>query len=484
MSIKKVNKFLRSDLSFPALYFVLVILGSYILFNKPLLILPAAIFITLLSLIVYKREIMLPERDSPKAWIASCFFIMMGLIFLSFIKRQDMFNLFGELYIDGEIKNIDRLQESDVGNEYWEEVSVFIPASKKGARLLSFIEYTYWGVNAFLLFANYKLLDYESEKIKSELWFISDLSKYFENSYNWAGHAVPTYEFLALLKFYSTLNNDNNWQLKQKLNFQLSAFKIEHYKDCGKLPDCWKSQNKSCLFLAEIIIANTVVHFKPLKSKITQSNQELPYEKSLIVKAIAYYIYAIKKNFKESGSRSEKIGLISQLYKLFYFVQDHIKAPGGKQTRNLKTVINEDIFNPVTTAIIVDDHKLFRTGVKNFISQNHTVLFIKEAENGQQLAELLRNTTADVISLGIQMPVMDGLTFLGKFNYQEEPKIITLSFLNDSSVVLRALFAGTSCYIDKSQGGEAIAKAYKQVHAYGFYYSSNIRVAVEKLNVG
>jgi DNA-binding NarL/FixJ family response regulator len=80
------------------------------------------------------------------------------------------------------------------------------------------------------------------------------------------------------------------------------------------------------------------------------------------------------------------------------------------------------------------------------------------------------------------MPVMDGLAFLDRFNYQEEPKIISLSFLNDPAVVLKALSLGASSYLDKSQGGDAIAKSYKHVHAYGFYYSSNIRETIKKVN--
>ena len=263
---------------------------------------------------------------------------------------------------------------------------------------------------------------------------------------------------------------------------QLYIFRIEHYKERKELPDCWESNTKSCLCLAEIVIANTVFHFKHLKSKTTQNSHHLPYEKSLIVKAIAYYIHALKKNFKECEIRSEKIGLISQLYKLFYFIQEHIKAPGGKETRNLSTVLKEDVFYTVTSVIIVDDHKLFRMGIKNYLSKNKSLTFIHEAENGQELIKLLNHSTADVISLGIQMPVMHGLEFLEQFNYQEEPKIVSLSFLNDPKVVIRALKLGASSYIDKSQGGEIITKAYKQVHSYGFYYYYNIRESINKLN--
>ena len=482
MSIKAINKILKSDLFLPILNLVLIIIGGYILLLKPLFIIPAAIIITFLSIIIYKREILLPERHNPKAWIDSIFLIVVGLFFISLIKNQVIINQFGELFIDGGIKDFDRLSEGENGNEFWEEVSVFIPDTPKGARLLSFIEYIYWGISALLVFINYKLFDYETEKVKSELWFISGLIKHFEINYNWTRQAVPTIDFLALQKYYSTIDYDKNWQLSQKINLQLSIFRIEHYKERKELPDCWESNTKSCLCLAEIVIANTVFHFKHLKSKTTQNSHHLPYEKSLIVKAIAYYIHALKKNFKECESRSEKIGLISQLYKLFYFIQEHIKAPGGKESRNLSTVLKEDVFYTVTSVIIVDDHKLFRMGIKNYLSKNKSLTFIHEAENGQELIKLLNHSTADVISLGIQMPVMHGLEFLEQFNYQEEPKIVSLSFLNDPKVVIRALKLGASSYIDKSQGGEIITKAYKQVHSYGFYYSYNIREAINKLN--
>jgi tellurite resistance protein TehA-like permease len=100
---------------------VIIIIGGYILLLKPLFIIPAAIIITFLSIIIYKREILLPERHNPKAWIDSIFLIVVGLFFISLIKNQVIINQFGELFIDGGIKDFDRPSEGENGNEFWEE---------------------------------------------------------------------------------------------------------------------------------------------------------------------------------------------------------------------------------------------------------------------------------------------------------------------------------------------------------------------------
>lgn len=482
MSIKTSNNFLKSEYFLPLIFFVLLIILSCTLFINPLFLLPTAVAFTFFSFIIYKREILLPEMHSQKAWIVSCFFIVIGCVLLMMIKSQEIINQFGELFLDGELKSFERLSEGDEGGEFWEEVTVFIPDSRKGARLLKFLKYSVFGMCIALLFVSYKLFDYESKNTKNDLWFISNLESPFYKNLNWIKHAVPTVDFIELFKYFSTLNDNKSWQVRQKINFQLSVFRMEHYMSCGELPTSWKIDNKSCLHLAEFIIANTVFHFKNSSKVITQNNHLLPYERSLIVKAIAFYIHAIKKNIKETDSRIHKNELITDLYGLFYHIQNHIKASGGKRARKLSTVLKEDVFYPVTNVILVDDHQLFRWGVKKIFENNYSVKIVNEAQNGQELFDLLNHSTSDIISLGIQMPVMDGLAFLDRFNYQEEPKIISLSFLNDPSVVLKALSLGASSYLDKSQGGDAIAKSYKHVHAYGFYYSSNIRETIKKVN--
>jgi two-component system, chemotaxis family, protein-glutamate methylesterase/glutaminase len=70
---------------------------------------------------------------------------------------------------------------------------------------------------------------------------------------------------------------------------------------------------------------------------------------------------------------------------------------------------------PVTEplkVLVVDDSRMIRRVICDIIGSDGTKKVVGEAENGKQALELLRQTNPDVITLDINMPVMDGLTAL------------------------------------------------------------------------
>ena len=56
---------------------------------------------------------------------------------------------------------------------------------------------------------------------------------------------------------------------------------------------------------------------------------------------------------------------------------------------------------------LVDDHDLFREGLKFLLSEWDLIEEIYEASNGQQFIERLRQHPADLVLLDIEMPVMN-----------------------------------------------------------------------------
>jgi two-component system chemotaxis response regulator CheB len=62
--------------------------------------------------------------------------------------------------------------------------------------------------------------------------------------------------------------------------------------------------------------------------------------------------------------------------------------------------------------LVVDDSRMIRRVICDIINSDNTKVVVGEAENGKQALELLRQTSPDVITLDINMPVMDGLTAL------------------------------------------------------------------------
>lgn len=63
--------------------------------------------------------------------------------------------------------------------------------------------------------------------------------------------------------------------------------------------------------------------------------------------------------------------------------------------------------------MIVDDHVLYRAGVRTTLSTKSDITVIGEADNGLHLLNMLKaGMRPDVILLDIQMPVMDGIAAL------------------------------------------------------------------------
>jgi len=63
-------------------------------------------------------------------------------------------------------------------------------------------------------------------------------------------------------------------------------------------------------------------------------------------------------------------------------------------------------------ALIVDDERLARQGIRIFLERDTEIASIDEASNGKRAAELMRTGGFDLVFLDVQMPEMDGLSAL------------------------------------------------------------------------
>jgi DNA-binding NarL/FixJ family response regulator len=90
--------------------------------------------------------------------------------------------------------------------------------------------------------------------------------------------------------------------------------------------------------------------------------------------------------------------------------------------------MNEETGN-VINVMIVDDHVLYRAGVKTALSSKKDIKIIAEADNGAHLLNMLKGVQPDVILLDIQMPIMDGITALPEIKkLYPGIKVIMLTF--------------------------------------------------------
>ena len=86
---------------------------------------------------------------------------------------------------------------------------------------------------------------------------------------------------------------------------------------------------------------------------------------------------------------------------------------------------------PVTTVLIVDDHKAFRTSARQLLEAEGFVV-VGEAANGSDALELTSELSPDLVLLDIQLPDIDGFVVANELRQRGESATIVLTSSRDA----------------------------------------------------
>jgi len=145
-----------------------------------------------------------------------------------------------------------------------------------------------------------------------------------------------------------------------------------------------------------------------------------------------------------------------------------------------------------TSIVIIDDHQLFREGVKRILDFESTFEVVAEGDDGSEAVHLIDAHQPDVVIMDINMPKMNGIEatreLIEKF---PETKVIILSIHDDENYVTHALQTGATGYLLKEMDADALIDAVKVVADGGSYLHPRVthnlvreyrRLATEPLN--
>ena len=125
--------------------------------------------------------------------------------------------------------------------------------------------------------------------------------------------------------------------------------------------------------------------------------------------------------------------------------------------------------------LIVDDHKIFRDGLKLLLAHFPFVGEVQEASNGMEFLEILKEYIPDIVLMDINMPVMGGVEATREA-LEEYPglKVIVLTTFHDEDYVEQMMMVGVEGYMLKRSNPEEFESALLKVQGGGNYFSDEI----------
>jgi DNA-binding NarL/FixJ family response regulator len=127
------------------------------------------------------------------------------------------------------------------------------------------------------------------------------------------------------------------------------------------------------------------------------------------------------------------------------------------------------------TILLVDDHKLFRSGLKLLLENIEYIQEVNEADNGKQFLKVLNEYKPDIVFMDIEMPEMDGIEATRKaLELYPDLNIIALSIYGDENYYTSMIKAGAKGFILKNSSIQDVEDALKNVINGNNYVSPEI----------
>ena len=125
--------------------------------------------------------------------------------------------------------------------------------------------------------------------------------------------------------------------------------------------------------------------------------------------------------------------------------------------------------------LLVDDHALFRTGMKGILETRDDMEVVGEADTGEAALELVRKSSPDVVLMDIHMPGIGGIEATRRIlRMAPEVKVIALTALDDEPFPSRLLDAGAVGYLTKGCPAEELVEAIQRVMQDEHYLSADV----------
>ncbi|MEQ1854869.1 MAG: response regulator transcription factor [Longimicrobiales bacterium] len=117
-----------------------------------------------------------------------------------------------------------------------------------------------------------------------------------------------------------------------------------------------------------------------------------------------------------------------------------------------------------TTVLLVDDHAMFRAGIKALLEHEGRVNVVGEASSGDEAVDLVRQLKPDVVVMDLSMPGSNGLEATRRIAALElDTSVLVLTVHAEEEYLVPVVEAGASGYLTKTSADVDLLEAIKVV---------------------
>ncbi|QHI34839.1 Transcriptional regulatory protein DegU [Kordia antarctica] len=133
---------------------------------------------------------------------------------------------------------------------------------------------------------------------------------------------------------------------------------------------------------------------------------------------------------------------------------------------------------------LVDDHLLFREGIKAIFQEEKNMEISLEASDGEEFLNSLKNSVIkpNVVLLDIRMPNLDGYA-TAEILLKEYPemKIIILTMHEEERHIIRMIELGVNGYLMKNASPDEVVECIECVLEHDYYFNNKITNIMRKI---
>ena len=129
--------------------------------------------------------------------------------------------------------------------------------------------------------------------------------------------------------------------------------------------------------------------------------------------------------------------------------------------------------------VIVDDHPLFREGLKSIIGRNTAYSVVGEAKNGREGLKIALKLKPDLVLIDISLPDKSGIQLTREIRNQlPDSRVLIISMHSKIDYIAEAFQAGATGYVVKESASNGLLKGLETVIRGDYFLDSSLSHAV------